>query len=137
MAANLHSTQKGDNYDFQANRKEGDAWYQVFEDYCVAEGIVPAETFGAGGPFEGEENTNVTRGQMAFYFSGTLTDESYKDKKEVSLSDIDGYIFKENIEKLAKADIVGGFPDGTFRPDELVTRAQAAVFIKNLLDAIE
>ena len=74
---------------------------------------------------------------MAFYFSGTLTDESYKDKKEVSLSDIDGYIFKENIEKLAKADIVGGFPDGTFRPDELVTRAQAAVFIKNLLDAIE
>ena len=137
MAAQLHSKQKGDNYDFQAAKKEGGAWYQPYEDYCVAEGIVPAETFGAGGPFEGEENTNVTRGQMAFYFSGTLTDESYKDKKEVSLSDIDGYIFKENIEKLAKADIVGGFPDGTFRPDELVTRAQAAVFIKNLLDAIE
>ena len=137
MAAQLHSKQKGDNYDFQAAKKEGGAWYQPYEDYCIAEGIVPAETFGAGGPFEGEENTNVTRGQMAFYFSGTLTDESYKDKKEVSLSDIDGYIFKENIEKLAKADIVGGFPDGTFRPDELVTRAQAAVFIKNLLDAIE
>ena len=137
MAAQLHSKQKGDNYDFQAAKKESGAWYQPYEDYCVAEGIVPAETFGAGGPFEGEENANVTRGQMAFYFSGTLTDESYKDKKEVSLSDIDGYIFKENIEKLAKADIVGGFPDGTFRPDELVTRAQAAVFIKNLLDAIE
>ncbi|MBQ2096424.1 MAG: 5'-nucleotidase C-terminal domain-containing protein [Firmicutes bacterium] len=137
MAAQLHSKQKGDAYDFAAAKKDGDAWYQPYEDYCVAEGIVPAETFGAGGPFEGEENTNVTRGQMAFYFSGTLTDESYKDKKEVSLSDIDGYIFKENIEKLAKADIVGGFPDGTFRPDELVTRAQAAVFIKNLLDAIE
>ena len=61
----------------------------------------------------------------------------YKEKKEVSLSDIDGYFFQENIETLAKADIVGGFPDGTFRPDELVTRAQAAVFVKNLLDAIE
>ena len=43
---------------------------------------------------------------------------------------------QENIEKLAKADIVGGFPDGTFRPDELVTRAQASVFVKNLLDAM-
>jgi 2',3'-cyclic-nucleotide 2'-phosphodiesterase (5'-nucleotidase family) len=137
MAAQLHSKQKGDEYDFIANTKEGDAWYQVYEDYCVAEGIVPAETFGAGGPFEGEENTEVTRGQMAFYFSGTLTDDSYKEKKEVSLSDIDGYFFQENIETLAKADIVGGFPDGTFRPDELVTRAQAAVFVKNLLDAIE
>ena len=136
MAANLHSTQKGDNYDFQANKKDGDAWYQVFEDYCVAEGIVPAETFGAGGPFEGEENTEVTRGQMAFYFASTLTKDSYKEKKDVALSDIEGYIFKDDIETLAKADIVGGFPYGTFRPDELVNRAQAAVFVKNILDAI-
>ena len=137
MAANLHSTQKGDNYDFQANRKEGDAWYQVFEDYCVAEGIVPAETFGAGGPFEGEENTNVTRAQMAFYFANTLADASYTEKKEVALSDISGHIFAPEIEKLAKADIVGGFPDGTYRPEELVTRAQAAVFVHNILDAYD
>ena len=137
MAAQLHSKQKGDSYDFQANKKDGDAWYQVFEDYCVAEGIVPAETFGAGGPFEGEENTEVTRGQMAFYFASALTPESYKEKKDAALSDIDGYIFQNEIEKLAKADIVGGFTDGTFRPDELVTRAQAAVYICNTLDAIE
>ncbi|MBQ2095260.1 MAG: 5'-nucleotidase C-terminal domain-containing protein, partial [Firmicutes bacterium] len=137
MAANLHSTQKGDNYDFQANRKDGDPWYQVFEDYCVAEGIVPAETFGAGGPFEGEENTNVTRGQMAFYFSGTLTDESYKDKVEVKLSDIEGYFFQSEIETLAKSDIVGGYPDGTFLPDAMVQRSEAAVFVKNLLDIIK
>jgi hypothetical protein len=137
MVAQLHSKQKGDSYDFQASKKDGDAWYQPYEDYCVAEGIVPAETFGAGGPFEGEENSNVTRGQMAFYFASTLTAESYKEKKDAALSDIEGYIFKDEIEKLAKADIVGGFPDGTFRPDELVTRAQATVYIKNTLDAIE
>ncbi|MCR4724353.1 MAG: 5'-nucleotidase C-terminal domain-containing protein [Clostridia bacterium] len=136
MAANLHSEQKKDEYDFQANRKDGDAWYQVFEDYCVAEGIVSAETFGAGGPFEGKENENVTRAQMAFYFANTLADESYTDKKEVALSDISGHIFAPEIEKLAKADIVGGFPDGTYRPEELVTRAQAAVFVHNILNAI-
>ena len=73
---------------------------------------------------------------MAFYFASALTKDSYKEKKDVALSDIEGYIFKDDIETLAKADIVGGFPDGTFRPDELVTRTQAAVFVKNILDAI-
>ncbi|MBR0517999.1 MAG: S-layer homology domain-containing protein, partial [Firmicutes bacterium] len=136
MAANLHSKEKGDDYDFQANRKEGDAWYQVFEDYCVAEGIVPAETFGAGGPFEGKENENVTRAQMAFYFANTLKAESYAEKKEVALSDIEGHIFASEIEKLAKADIVGGYTDGTYRPENLVTRAEAAVFVHNILNAI-
>ena len=137
MVANLHSRQKQDNYDFQANKKEGDPWYQVFEDYCVAEGIVPAETFGEGGPFEGQENEKVTRGQMAFYFASALTPESYKEKMEPNLSDIEGYIFQNEIERLAKADIVGGYPDGTFLPDKLVTRAEAAVYISNTLDAIE
>lgn len=136
MVANLHSKQKNDNYDFQANRKEGDAWYQVFEDYCVAEGIVPAETFGAGGPFEGKENENVTRAQMAFYFASAMTDETYAEKKEVALSDISGHIFEEQINKLAKADIVGGYTDGTYRPENLVTRAEASVFVHNILNAI-
>ena len=32
--------------------------------------------------------------------------------------------------------ILAGYKDGTFRPDELVTRAQAAVFITNIIAAI-
>ena len=137
MVANLHSLQKGDNYDFQANKKAGDAWYQVFEDYCVAEGIIPAETFTDPGLFKGQENANVNRGQMAFYFAHALTDDSYADKKAVALNDISGHMFAADIEKLAKADIVGGYSDGTFKPGNLVTRAEASVFVSNILDAIE
>ena len=73
---------------------------------------------------------------MAFYFANTLKAESYAEKKEVALSDIEGHIFASEIEKLAKADIVGGYTDGTYRPENLVTRAEAAVFVHNILNAI-
>ncbi|MBR3718454.1 MAG: S-layer homology domain-containing protein, partial [Firmicutes bacterium] len=137
MVANLHSLQKGDNYDFQANKKAGDAWYQVFEDYCIAEGIIPAETFTDPDLFKGQENASVNRGQMAFYFAHALTEDAYLDKKAAALSDIGGHVFAADIEKLAKANIVGGYEDGTFRPAALVTRAEASVFVSNILDAIE
>ena len=130
MAANLHSKMKGDGYDFQANKKIGEAWYQVFEDYCKAEGIID-------GRFDGKETQNVTRAEMAYYFARTLEDKYYKNKKTVSFSDMpkDGY--DEFILKLAKADIVGGYNDGTFKPGAFVTRAEASVFVSNILDAIE
>ena len=136
MVAQLHSKQKGDNYDFAAHQKAGAAWYQTYEDYCVAEGIVPAETFTDPGLFKGQENKPVNRGQMAFYFAHTLTDDSYKDKQEATLSDIDGHVFAPEIERLAKANIVGGYSDGTFKPGNLVTRAEASVFLANILDAM-
>ena len=130
MAANLHSRQKGDGYDFQANKKTGDAWYRVFEDYCKEEGII-------GDLFDGLENDPVDRGQMAYYFAHTLDGASYQNKKEMSFSDLEGSAFAEEIAKLANADIVGGYADGTFRADALVTRAEASVFVSNILDAIE
>ncbi|MBQ2084473.1 MAG: S-layer homology domain-containing protein, partial [Firmicutes bacterium] len=32
--------------------------------------------------------------------------------------------------------IVGGYTDGTYRPENLVTRAEASVFVHNILNAI-
>ena len=46
-----------------------------------------------------------------------------------TFSDTDGNVYEEDIEKAAKMGIVKGFPGGTFRPDEKVTREQAAVMI--------
>ena len=74
---------------------------------------------------------------MAFYFAHALTEDAYLDKKAAALSDIGGHVFAADIEKLAKANIVGGYKDGTFRPAALVTRAEASVFVSNILDAIE
>jgi hypothetical protein len=127
IVANLHSKQKDDN--FKGFSVPGDHWAASFRDYCKKEGIIDDR-------FDDVLDKPVTRAEMSYYFANCLTSSSYKNKKSVSLSDIADETYKAEITKLAKADIVGGFPDGTFRPGELVTRAQAAVFIANILDAI-
>ena len=130
MAANLHSRQKNDGYDFQANKKAGDPWYQVFEEYCKNEKIIDSR-------FDGKETENVTREEMAYYFANTLPSKYYKEKKAVELNDIAGNPYEPEIRRLAKADIVGGKGEGKYDPSGLITRAEAAVFISNILDAIQ
>ncbi|MGB6017271.1 MAG: S-layer homology domain-containing protein, partial [Nodosilinea sp.] len=41
-----------------------------------------------------------------------------------------GYWAREFIATLAARNIIAGFPDGTFRPDEPVTRAQFAAMVR-------
>ena len=48
---------------------------------------------------------------------------------EIKFTDIDGHWAKEIILKLAKMDIVSGYPDGTIRPDASITRAEMAVIV--------
>ncbi|MBO5517724.1 MAG: S-layer homology domain-containing protein [Firmicutes bacterium] len=127
MIANLHSKQKGDG--FKGSSVAGDHWAASFRDYCKAEGIID-------GRFDEVLDKPVTRAEMAYYFANTLTAESYQNKKDVSLNDIAEESCKAEIEKLVAADIVGGYSDGTFKPENLVTRAEAAVFVSNILNAM-
>ena len=54
-------------------------------------------------------------------------------KSAVKDSDkIAGYAL-ESVEKLVNAGIISGFEDGTFRPAEMLTRAQAAKLICGLI----
>lgn len=53
-----------------------------------------------------------------------------------TFSDIDDNIYKTEIEEGAEIGIVKGFPDGTFRPDEQVTREQAAVMIVQAINSV-
>lgn len=51
---------------------------------------------------------------------------------QVAFSDVSStYWAKGFIESLAARDIIKGFPDGTFRPNEPVTRAQFAAMVRN------
>lgn len=47
----------------------------------------------------------------------------------VTLKDISGHEFEAEIKELVKLGIVKGYPDNTFRPDGMVTRAEIAVMI--------
>lgn len=51
-------------------------------------------------------------------------------------SDIDNHWAKIHIQKLADYGIVNGYEDGTFRPDNTITRAEAAVMVSNALSVL-
>lgn len=48
---------------------------------------------------------------------------------QVAFRDVQGYWAQSYIEALAAKDIIAGFPDGTFKPNEPVTRAQFAAIV--------
>ncbi|WP_138419870.1 S-layer homology domain-containing protein [Aquibacillus sediminis] len=52
---------------------------------------------------------------------------------DTNLTDVAGTEFEAEISFLASQDIIGGFPDDTFRPKEEVTRAQSAKYLANAL----
>ena len=46
-------------------------------------------------------------------------------------SDVDGHWGQTYVEYYSEKGVVNGYPDGTFRPDDRITRAEAAQVLKN------
>lgn len=88
----------------------------------VASGY-PDGTFRPGQP--------VTRGQMATFLSNALE----LPPTTAAFPDSVGSPHEGGIGAVAEAGIARGFPDGTFRPTDPVTRAQMATFLVNALTA--
>ncbi|MFL0583981.1 S-layer homology domain-containing protein [Solibacillus silvestris] len=65
---------------------------------------------------------------------GSIMDEydlyQYDDRK---LKDIDGHWAEEQILFLTEKGWISGYPDGTYKPNHSITRAQAAAIISNFL----
>lgn len=59
--------------------------------------------------------------------------EEAKDEKDNCLIDIKGHWAEKHIQKLVDYGVVNGYPDGTFKPDNTITRAEAAAMIANAL----
>ncbi|UJB70443.1 S-layer homology domain-containing protein [Acaryochloris sp. 'Moss Beach'] len=71
----------------------------------------------------------VSLSTMAPLFS-TLPASAQTNFSDVSL----GYWARPFIEKLAEKNVIKGFPDGTFKPDQPVTRAQFAAIVRQAFD---
>jgi hypothetical protein len=54
-------------------------------------------------------------------------------KPTINFSDISGHWAETNIKNAVSGGIVTGYPDGTFKPDTAVTRAEFAVMLMNTL----
>ncbi|MGY4689607.1 S-layer homology domain-containing protein [Salibacterium sp. K-3] len=81
-------------------------------------------------------NDPLTRGQMAavlnrsFAFSDGEGSDYFRDVE-------DGDVFYHDIQAIAQADITTGYQDGTYGPNEDVTRAQFSVFLARALEPEE
>lgn len=51
------------------------------------------------------------------------------ETQEVSLNDIQGHWAEEYIVELATSGVIGGYPDGTFKPDQGISRAEFATIL--------
>lgn len=98
-------------------------WYDRYVTYLHREDIMTGFNDGTIRP-----ESNITRGEAAILIgkslglNGTKRQTQFKDVTEnVSSS---GYI-----QSLAEAGITSGFGDSTFRPSQLVTRAEMAILI--------
>lgn len=73
-------------------------------------------------------NEEVTRGQAAAFIARALTLDG--EKRETPFPDVsEDYRFSGYIDSASKEGIITGYPDGTFRPDVKVTRAQMAIML--------
>lgn len=95
----------------------------------------------AEGRTEGSERIfgaadGVTRGQMSSFIARTI---EFLTEEEIPLTigyEDDAGEHQTNIRKLATYEVARGFDDGTFRPDDIVTREQMASFIARALEVI-
>lgn len=77
---------------------------------------------------------NATRGNILLAVGNDIDPKKISGKVEfvatqIALRDIKGLWAQPYIEALAAQKIIAGFPDGTFRPNEPVTRAQFATIV--------
>lgn len=54
-----------------------------------------------------------------------------------AFTDTDGHTHREAIDRMAGLGIIRGYADGSFRPDEPITRGQAATMLARLLDHVQ
>ena len=73
----------------------------------------------------------VTRAEMAIFLLKARFGSTYSPPAPSggAFSDVAGHWAEAWIEQLKEEGITSGYPDGTYRPENLVTRAEMAVFL--------
>ena len=104
---------------------EANSWYSNQVATMTNAGILAGFPDGTFGP-----QKQITRGEFAtiaalFFHAPEVTDDAF--------SDISDSWAREYINRAAALGLVSGFPDGTFRPEQTITRAEVMEILNNVL----
>jgi hypothetical protein len=78
--------------------------------------------------------TSVSRQSMAAFLYRLAGEPPFTPPTPPTFSDVgESHPFRTEIEWLAAEDVTGGYPDGTFRPGAVVTRASMTAFLYRLV----
>lgn len=80
-------------------------------------------------------NDYITREDAATIIYRILGIKEYEEKEITDLDKISSYAL-ESVKTLVGCGVLNGYEDGSFRPSKTITRAEAAVFINNILEYI-
>lgn len=101
------------------------AWYNVSLSTMAKLGIVNGRENGFFAPDE-----YITRGE----FAAICARFDHSDYKvEETFSDVKGHWAEDEIYEASAHGWIGGYPDGTFKPQGLITRAEAITMINRML----
>ena len=105
----------------------GDEWYANYVGYAAEKGYISGYD---GGPFKAD--IDITRGELAVILSKYGSFDG--DGICTEFSDVTNYYFATGyIKALYDENIVSGYEDGTFKPDNSVTRAETVTMMNKVL----
>ena len=78
-------------------------------------------------------NANITRAEFATIAIRFFLEEDV-EITENNLSDVKGHWAEANIDLAYALNLINGYPDGTFRPDQQITRAEAMTIVNRVLE---
>ncbi|BDH60761.1 glucosaminidase [Lysinibacillus sp. PLM2] len=93
--------------------------------YWANKGVILPDAKGNYNP-----NRKVTRGEFASYIARAL---DLPLSTKYTFSDLKGASLTREVQNAAGAGILSGYPDGTFRPNDQITRQQMAGMLYNAL----
>ena len=103
-------------------------WAEAWMEDLYDEGLTSGYPDGTYRP-----QNEVTRAEMAVFLLKSKHGAGYSPPSATGgvFSDVVGHWAEDWIEQLAEEGITGGYPDGTYRPNNPVNRAEMAVFLVN------
>ena len=103
-----------------------DDWYSKAVNYVVGKGLISGYPNGTFKP-----NDSITRAEFAQMISGYIKNEKAGSS---DFQDVKDHWAKDAIDKLYGNKNVNGYPDGSFKPNAKITRAEAVTILNSVFN---